>query len=360
MRKLRTALMFVAGTFIAVCACVAPPPVAARHSSIPDKLSDRDFWALTESVSEPDGTFFSDNFLSNERGYQAVIPELLSTAKSGGVYLGVGPEQNFPYIVALKPSLAIIFDIRRGNLHEHLLYKALMELSADRADFLSRLFSRPRPAGLTAQTPVRDMMVAYSGVAPDEKLFSATLTAVTDLLTHTHGFALHAGDAPGIEYVFHKAFFDGGPMLTMNTNAPLGRRCCDDNGTYGDIQSLNDGTGLNRGFLGSEANWQTLKSYETRNLIIPVVGDFAGPHAIRAAGQYLRDHDAVVSAFYLSNVEDWLNRAGHEQIFLCNANALPLDASSVFIFTGQGRFGGYPGTLNVTRLRPIRPDTGGC
>ena len=64
------------------------------------------------------------------------------------MYLGVGPEQNFPYIIALKPGMAIIFDMRRGNLHEHLLYKAMFELSNDRADFLSRLFSRARPAGL--------------------------------------------------------------------------------------------------------------------------------------------------------------------------------------------------------------------
>ena len=42
--------------------------------------------------------------------------------------------------------MAFILDIRRGNMQEHLLYKALFELSADRAEFLSRLFS-PRRAG---------------------------------------------------------------------------------------------------------------------------------------------------------------------------------------------------------------------
>ena len=47
--------------------------------------------------------------------------------------------------------MAFIIDIRRGNLHLHLMYKALFE-AADRADFLSRLFSRPRPEGLTASS----------------------------------------------------------------------------------------------------------------------------------------------------------------------------------------------------------------
>src|SRR4051812_20296403 len=83
---------------------VAP---AARAADLPVRLTDREFWDLTEQVSEPNGEFQSDNFLSNERGYQMVIPELLATAKAGRVYLGVGPEQNFPYILALKPALAI-------------------------------------------------------------------------------------------------------------------------------------------------------------------------------------------------------------------------------------------------------------
>ena len=68
------------------------------------------------------------------------------------MYLGVGPEQNFTYITAVRPRMAFILDIRRGNLQEHLLYKALFELSADRAEFLSRLFSRPRAAGLTTDS----------------------------------------------------------------------------------------------------------------------------------------------------------------------------------------------------------------
>ena len=44
--------------------------------------------------------------------------------------------------VALKPAMAFIVDIRHGNLDVHLMYKALFELSKDRAEFVSRLFSR--------------------------------------------------------------------------------------------------------------------------------------------------------------------------------------------------------------------------
>ena len=62
--------------------------------------------------------------------------------------MGVGPEQNFTYIAALKPAMVFIVDIRRGNLDLQLMYKALFEMSADRAEFVSRLFSRKRPEGL--------------------------------------------------------------------------------------------------------------------------------------------------------------------------------------------------------------------
>src|SRR5215471_6161812 len=163
----RTVPIFAVAGFLVL----APRASRAAYDALPSKLSDQDFWALTESVSEPNGEFQSDNFLSNERGYQAVIPDLIATAKPGRVYLGVGPEQNFPYILALKPAIAIIFDVRRGNLHEHLLYKSLFELSSDRADFLSRLFCRPRPSGLTASSTVDELMAAYERVAPSDELY---------------------------------------------------------------------------------------------------------------------------------------------------------------------------------------------
>ena len=131
---------------------VAPVPA---DLSIPSRLSDQEFWKVVTDFSEPNGYFRSDNLLSNEIWLQYVIPELLSVTKPGQVYMGVGPEQNFTYIAALKPTLAFIVDVRRGNLDLHLMYKALFELSSDRVDFVSRLFARKRPEGLTARSASR-------------------------------------------------------------------------------------------------------------------------------------------------------------------------------------------------------------
>src|SRR6185436_14574143 len=147
----------LAGLTVAVLIGARFAPPAAARAGLPSQLSDAEFWALSERLSEPGGTFHSENFVSNEGRYQSVIPELVTRARQRGVYLGVGPEQNFTYIVALNPAISFIVDIRRGNLQEHLLYKALLEMSTDRADFLSRLFSRKRPAGLTAQSTVEQI-----------------------------------------------------------------------------------------------------------------------------------------------------------------------------------------------------------
>ena len=86
---------------------------------LPARLSDEEFWKLSQDSSEPGGYFRQadiTNFTSNELGMQYVIPDLVARVKPGRVYLGVGPEQNFTYISATKPAMAVIFDIRRGNL----------------------------------------------------------------------------------------------------------------------------------------------------------------------------------------------------------------------------------------------------
>ena len=109
---------------------------------------------------------------------QFVIQDLASRTRPGGVYLGVGPEQNFTYMAAIRPAMAIIFDIRRGNLDLQLMYKALFELSKDRADFIAMLFAKPRPAGLTTSSTADQLFTAFGLVASSEALYRANLKAI--------------------------------------------------------------------------------------------------------------------------------------------------------------------------------------
>ena len=333
--------------------------------SLPAQLSDQEFWKLSSDFSEPDGFFRSDNLLSNEVWMQRVIPELLSNIKSPSVYMGVGPEQNFTYITSLKPKMVFIVDIRRGNLDLQLMYKAVFELSSDRADFVGRLFSKKRPDGLDRNASVLDIFNAYRNVDTSEDLFKANLKQIDELLLNKHHFGLSEGDVTGVEYVYH-AFYNFGPQLNYSSTGGFGGRY---QPNYADLMVATDEAGLNHSFLSSDENYQFMKMLEGKNLLVPVVGNFAGPKAIRAVGDYIRTKGATVSAFYLSNVEQYLNRSGTEDAFLCSVAQLPLDDSSTFIFTGAGRYGGATrgggrggggGGLNTTFLRPMLPDTTGC
>ena len=132
--------------------------------------------------------------------------------------MGVGPEQNFTYIAALHPKIAFIIDIRRQNMLEHLLYKALFEMSADRAEFVSRLFSLTRPAGLSEQSTVDELFRAYSTMPVDNDAFTTNLQDIKDLLLKTHQFGLTSQDEIDIEHVF-TVFRDFGPLINYNSGA---------------------------------------------------------------------------------------------------------------------------------------------
>src|SRR5262249_20062782 len=82
---------------------------------------------------------------------------------------------------------------------------------------------------------------------------------------------------------------------------------------YADLMTATDLNGAERSYLANEENYRFLRDLEVRNLIVPLTGDFGGTKAIRAVGQYVRDHNATVTAFYLSNVEQYLFQSGSDQ-----------------------------------------------
>src|SRR5262245_25014052 len=167
--------VIIAATCLVLASLAGRAPLVSTArvtaASVPSELTDEQFWRLSKDSSEEDGFFRSDNLLSNETSFQDIIPGLLKNAKQGRAYMGVGPEQNFTYIAALKPAIAFVIDIRHGNLDVHLMYKALFELSSDRADFVSRLFSRKRPTDLDAQSSAREIFDAYLNAEPSKELF---------------------------------------------------------------------------------------------------------------------------------------------------------------------------------------------
>jgi hypothetical protein len=335
---------------------------SARADTLPDRLSDEAFWRLSQDLSEPNGYFRSDNLLSNELFYPEILPALVRQAKPGGVYLGVGPEQNYNYIVLLRPKMVFITDVRRGNLHTHLMYKALFGLSSDRADFFGRLFTKRRPEGLTASSTAAEIVGKYwdeGAVTLGEDVYRRNLQAIKDhLTTGPHRLPLPKEDLDGIEYVYYN-FYWFGPRITYNSSTP-GSGGRSNMATYADLMAASDADGVGRSYLASEETFQFMKDLHARNMLVPVVGNFGGPKALRAVGQYIRAHGATVSAFYLSNVEQYLTQENLWGQFCANVATMPLDETSTFIRSGQRGFGRGSGGGLRNELGLMLAETRGC
>jgi hypothetical protein len=348
-RVVVTSALAIAPVFV-----LAPTPhrLAASGVELPARLSDQEFWRLVTDFSEPNGYFRSDNLLSNEVWFQYIVPELVGYLKPGGAYLGVGPEQNFTYIAALKPGIVFIVDIRRGNLHTQLMYKALFELAADRAEFVAMLFSRKRPEGLTAGSSVGEIFAAIGASPASEVQYKENYGRIVENLTKKRALPLPQEDLDGIDYVYRN-FYYFGPSINYNSSSGGGGRG-GSMATYLSLMTATDGSGVARSYLATEALFTVMKDLQTKNLVVPLVGDFAGPKAIRSVGRFLKDRAATVMAFYLSNVEQYLSQTGSWQSFCNNVASLPLTEQSTFIYS-QGGSGGGGGGLG-SWYRPMLAD----
>ena len=327
----------------AIILAVIIPSHAA--DTLPAELSDAAFWKMISDYSEPEGYFQYTVITSNETAYQQVLPQLTKSIAPGGTYLGVGPEQNFTYIAALRSKIAFIVDIRRDMMLEHLMYKAVFEMSADRPDFVANLFSRRRPASLTASSSVESIFDAYAVVRGDSDLAIAHLKDILARLKTTHGFALSADDESRLRAIYLTFLREG--VVTFNSSI--------ESPGYRVLMGTTDGQGRNWSYLATQDNYARVRDMQMKNLIIPLVGDFGGPKTLRMAGQYLREHGAVVNVFYLSNVEDYLQPvlAGYER----NIASLPTGPASTFIHVSLNSNGFRPWLTPMsqfTRPQPLR------
>ena len=343
---MRTDRLLIFSALIGLVLVAAPAFRAV--DTLPRTLTDDAFRQMVSDFSE-DGGYFRFEYMSNEREFQFVIPRLKETTKPGGAYLGVGPEQNFTYIAAAQPKMAFLFDIRRQNLLEHLIYKAVFEMSTNRADFISKLFSRKIPAGLTEKTTVTAMFQAFRTAAPDDRLFGQNLQTIKDDLIKHRGFQLSNEDLSQIDQIYETVFRGGpGPGRNDLYGGGFARGA-----TYADLMTETDGKGQARSYLATEENFAFVRQMQRENRIVPLVGDFAGPKALRTVGQYLKDHGAAVSVFYTSNVEQYLFQQGDDwSRFFANVATMPLDSSSTFIRSSHMSYDNVSG-------RPSRVVAGG-
>jgi hypothetical protein len=317
------------------------PGVALQAPSYAPALSDSAFAALSGRISEPGGYFDSDNLISNEASYLHVLGAMRKLGVSGGAYAGVGPDQNFSYIAQIRPRIAFIIDIRRDNLLQHLLFKSLFEMARNRAEYLALLTGRAVPSDVAKwnRRSIADIVELLEQSAPDHDQYETTRAMVRAKIK---GYGIPVSPAE-IETVgrIHQAFFEAGLELRFTSLGRAPRRY------YPTLKTLlleRDLTGKQATYLAREEDFQYLKGLHSRNLIIPVVGNLAGPHALHEIGKVVTERGEKVSALYVSNVEFYLMREGTFDAFAASVRTLPRTPRSVIIrsYFGGGFYGSHP------------------
>lgn len=304
-------------------------------------ISDSAFAALSARISEPGGYFDSDNLISNESSYLHVLGAMRRLGVAGGTYIGVGPDQNFSYMAQVRPRIAFIVDIRRDNLLQHLLFKALFEMARNRVEYLALLTGRAVPNDVARWNRKSIGEIAdFIDKSPQDPDQFETSRSVIRTKVKRYGIPVTPAEMETIGRI-HQAFFDAGLDLKFTS---LGRAPRE---YYPNLRKLlleKDLTGKQLNYLTSEDDFQYVKSLEGRNLVVPVVGNLAGDHALREIGRVMTERGERLSAFYVSNVEFYLMREGSFDAFAASVRTLPHDARSVIIrsYFGGGFYGSHP------------------
>jgi hypothetical protein len=330
---------------------LASAPAVRQGRAIPDST----FARLSRELSEPGGYFDTDNLISNERSYLHVMEDLRDPALAGTTYLGVGPDQNFSYMAAVRPSLAFIVDIRRDNLLQHLWFKALFELAPTRVEYLSLMFGRPAPSAPDEWTGATvEELAAWVDEAPFDRASEAEVwTRIQDQAAGT-GISLTADDLATIGSIFHR-FAQAGLDLRFTSHYRGPRPHYP---TYRHLLLEKDRSGEFASYLVDRDSYVFLRNLQLENRVIPVVGDLAGDHALRTIGEEIRARGSTVGAFYTSNVEFYLMGDGTFDAFARNVESLPMSDGSVIVRSYFDRFRprhpeAVPGYVSVQLLHPI-------
>jgi hypothetical protein len=335
--KIRISLRRAALIFTAVLALSS----VAAFDSPQDRIPAAEFSKIITSFSEEEGYFLSDNLISNEDSYLTILKKMRELRISGGAYIGVGPEQNFTYIAKIRPSIAFLVDIRRQAIIQHLMYKALFHLSKNRAEFLSRLLSRPLTGkdAPGADSSAGKLMEYFSLTPADLKFHDSNLLQIEHAIQSEFEFPLSKEDQDSLAKM-SMTFYAESVAITFQFKSP--RRGGFGRGGFGmpslrELIEQQDPDGKLGNFLASAEDYQFLRDLHERNRIIPIVGDFAGTKALKSIAGYLRDHSYKVSVFYTSNVEMYLFQNQSFDDFVNNVKALPITDGSIFIRSANSR-----------------------
>jgi len=317
---------FFVFTVLSIINILAFSAVPAFVQTAPE-VSAAEFSRIVTEFSETGSAFHTDNWVSNELSYLEVIDAFRRYEIEGGGYIDVGPEQNFTYIAAIKPDIAFLIDIRHQNTMQHLVYKIIFEKSETRAGFLSMLFSISPDTGTVPgeEADAGDLVRYFESCDTNAGMYDETLHTVFNTLKEKYGFILTGRDSSAVSTVL-----DAFRRHTVNITYRGGAISWYP--TLGELLTMSDSGGQYHSPFNSSDDYRYLRRLHIENRIIPVTGDFAGTRALRSIARYLRDHAMIVSAFYVSNVEQYLLEDMRTwNAWIGNVRMLPVESGSVFI-----------------------------
>jgi hypothetical protein len=250
--------------------------------------------------------------------------------------------------------LAIIIDIRRQNMLQHLVFKVLFEKASSRAEYLALLFAK-EPPKLAPDASIRELIEAVRQAPSSESNFRRNLESIKETLLKKYELDLNGDDLAKVEYVY-RSFWSAGPDLRFST---LGRPAYLRYPTYEELLLQTDRQSRYQSFVSSEELFQWLKRFQSENRLVPVVGDFAGDHTLRAVAAFLKENGLRVSTFYTSNVEFYLFGRSGWDTYMENVRSLPILKNAVFIRayfqSGRRHPLNVPGHRSTSLILPIAP-----
>lgn len=348
---LRKSVLFLFQVIVLTVAVTAQTrPATTVPAKLPDSLPATEFARLMREFSEDAGFFQSDNLVSNETAFLHITDKLKQLAPGGEAYLGVGPEQNFTYIAKVRPRIAFIIDIRHLAQVQHLMYKAIFHMSPDRVQFLSHLISRPLVKGKApdAKSSVPDMLKYFSTAPADDKFYAETLAAISRMIEKEFLYSLSESDLKELDYLL-SSFRRDGLDISYQTRYSFRSGSFP---TMGELIAQTDLHGKYGHFLTSNEDYEFVRGLQMKNLLIPVTGNFAGPKAFSAVGDYLRQHGLTIATFYTSNVEQYLYQYDSFDAFVTNVKKLPVSDRSLFIRAVSNR-SWHPASVPGHRLTTL-------
>lgn len=280
---------------------------------------------------------FHDNYVTNEARHDRATEFL---RERGGAYLGVGPYQNYTLIARTQPLVAVITDIRRSNVLQHLIVKALVLAAETRFDFLTRLLMRQVKLDVRPPVSVKALLDQIQKLPPvAEEEAENMIDSLCRTIEDEFDFPLTESDHEAIR-AYMMEFWKCGFHIEYQGCPPGGLENTDItfNGFVGMPKwgrtIAGDGKSVTTSdWLGNEASYQVIRSLHNQNRIIPIVGDLSGSKTLRAVGDLLRRWGLAVNYFYTSNVEMWLlGDAGNAlKQFYDNVASLPIGDRSEMI-----------------------------